>query len=372
MILLSTLCRVGASIGFSLLFVGLGGTGTATLEKRPLQRVEGCPPTQPNTFCALSREPVGIGAMGMSPDGKLLAVANDNAAIELWDLTTWVQVKTLVGHTIGINAVTFSPDGTLLASGGRDNLIKVWMVATGEQLLSWASHSISAVFGLDFSPDGKLLASSGCAKGNGTFLCNPGLIELWEIPGGALVHALKGHTETVWPVAFSPDGKILASGSFGFNNPPIFLWDVATGEVLRTLEGHRRNVNTLVFTQDGAKLASSGDTTIRIWDVQGGRELSKLQVSTCCPADFVALSPDQKLWATSTCGRVITLPDGHNIACVESQTQLWDVASSNLLGILTVENATGTGNGVFTPGGKLLLVTHGNEVWAIHVGDLPN
>ena len=111
-----------------------------------------------------------------------------------------------------------------------------------------------SVLSVAFSPDGKTLASGS----------EDGTIRLWDVDTAHHIATLKGHRNNVKSVAFSPDGQTLASGSW---DETIRLWDVNTGELLETLEGHESGVESVAFSPDGQTLASgSSDDTIRLWN----------------------------------------------------------------------------------------------------------
>jgi WD40 repeat protein len=102
----------------------------------------------------------------------------------------------------------------------------------------------------------------------------PKVEENWS----ATLQTLEGHLSSVWAVAFSPNGKELASGS---SDKTIRIWDVATGATLQTLEGHSDYVWAVAFSPNGKQLASgSSDTTIRIWDAATGATLQTLEINT--------------------------------------------------------------------------------------------
>jgi WD40 repeat protein len=149
------------------------------------------------------------------------------------------------------------------------------------------------VYSVAFSPDGKTLASGG-----GYFSADlkPGEVFLWDVGTGALLHSLKGHAGGVWSVAFSPDGKTLASGSA---DRTVRLWDVATGTTRTTLKGHTEWVRSVAFTPDGKTVASaSNDQTIKLWDVATGRERMTLKGHTA-GVSCLAISPDGKTLASN-------------------------------------------------------------------------
>jgi WD40 repeat protein len=178
-------------------------------------------------------------------------------------------------------SVAFSPDGKLLASGGgpvkqKDGPsvtgeIKLWEVATGKNIATLEGHPGHGCFSnmfaiacdVAFSPDGKTLASAG-----------QDTVELWEVATGKNTATFK------WPaagvvrrVAFSPDGKTLAAGTYleRGQGGEIRLWDVSTGKNTATLEGA-----SVAFSPDGKTLALGGkDGTIQLWDLPRGRAPDK-------------------------------------------------------------------------------------------------
>jgi WD40 repeat protein len=141
------------------------------------------------------------------------------------------------------------------------------------------------IYHLAFSPDGKLLATAGFDN----------VIKLWEWPSGKEVRTLSGHTGPVYCVAFHPNGTILASGSL---DKTIRLWNVSDGKTIREIKGHTDIVDTIAFNKDGKLLASgSSDKTIRVWNPDDGKEVKNLGTQ---PGTIysVAFSPDGKWLAT--------------------------------------------------------------------------
>lgn len=121
-------------------------------------------------------------------------------------------------------------------------LLAVTVLAQKAELVVQAGHSEGAG-SVAFSPDGKMLATGSMDK----------TIKLWEAATGRELRTLTGHSSFVLSVVFSPDGKTLASGSV---DKTIKFWEVATGRELRTLNGHANWVNSLAFSGDGQTLAS--------------------------------------------------------------------------------------------------------------------
>ena len=247
-----------------------------------------------------------VHAMTFSPDGKLVATADYDCTVTLWDPATGAAHKVLKGHSSFVNAVAFSPDGKLLASASRDKTVMLWDPATGARrnVLKGHSHWVNAVA---FSPDGKLLASASHDKS----------VMLWDPATGAARNVLKGHSSYVSAVVFSPDGKLLASAS---DDKSVVLWDTATGTARNVLKGnpasfnffhllHSYHFSAVAFSPDGKLLASAlWDRRVMLWDPATGMVRSTLKGHSD-PVLAVAFSPDGKLVASGSYDKTVILWD---------------------------------------------------------------
>ena len=306
-----------------------------------------------------------VTTVAFSPAGDLLVSGSmypDDNAVRIWkvdsvlqgDLALWQLHKE---HTRGIFGIAFSPDGKRLLTGSGDNSARLWDVygEKMESILMYKSAAKVKVFAVDYSPivgdDGEeLVALAGADFFHNT---PTALLEIWDAATGELVFELDGHDSSLDSVAFSPDGKILASGG-SYPDNKIHLWDVETGQHLRTLSGHYSGVRSLAFSPDGRILASSGwDAILHLWDLETG----ELKISNDEHSSFVhseAISPDERI-----------LGRGGDAGLI----RLWDRASGEKLGVLNTESSRVT-NLLFSTDGSILIASTDEPDFNIQLWDL--
>jgi WD40 repeat protein len=260
--------------------------------------------------------------LGFSPDGKQLAAAS-GTTVRIWETATGKEVPLLDGHRKALSAIALSGDGKVVVSWGDDRVIRRWDAGTGRSLgtfpapprttLAALSHDgrtialanadntirlhdnagkelhrmkTHASAGVAFSPDGKMLASRGRADNTIRLYDVPRGAELRKIAlraennpgaGNVLVIGGEGAPDKGPGPAFSPDGKLLATPRPDrAAGATIALLDVSTGRELRTIESSRK-VAGLVFSPDGRTVATeNADGTVTLWEAASGRQRGQL------------------------------------------------------------------------------------------------
>jgi WD40 repeat protein len=272
-------------------------------------------------------------SIGFSPDSKLLASASRSMSSAtpgqaiIHRVDTCAKQLTLEGKSMGFSAVAFSPDGVSIATGG-DEGVKLWNQATGD-VTGLFQVFVHPIHGIAFSRDGRRLASVG-ADG----------VKIWERKTERILHHFRAHTIHDHDVAFSPDGRHFATTSWGGYygrvkdgvdrtekiEAEVKIWNAESGqEVIRMAGGGLG----LAYSPDGKQLASgSQDRGATIWDAKTGKVICTLQgyarkvanVAYCPSGRRIATAGGDhtvKIWETKYGQEVLTLRDhGEPVTCV--------------------------------------------------------
>jgi WD40 repeat protein/tRNA A-37 threonylcarbamoyl transferase component Bud32 len=283
----------------------------------------------------------GVLDVAFHPGTSLMASAGADGAVHLWDVRSGKITQSFWGHTGKVLTLAFTPDGRQLASGGQDGKIYLWDVASGKRLHTLADHN-EFVTDLAFSPHGDRLVSGSGSWAVPVPTLRDFAVRIWDVQSGALLRKLLGHTARARAVAFSPDGKRVASGAF---DDTVRVWDSDTGALLNTLSPCGRCVHAVAFHPKEPLLAVGGDFNgdITLWSfettqiVRVFRRHGSIVRSLAFTTDgnqLVSGAEDNtiKLWQTGTADVVRTFR-GHtgfvNSVALESEKGLLASASDD-------------------------------------------
>ena len=254
--------------------------------------------------------------LAFSPSGRQLIAGNGNA-INIWNVENGTIEKTLACHfLLGMNALAISASGKRVVSGSDDGTVEVWDVATGKEIRTMGTLNPPITVtsnGRELTDDDPATVAmvrdeAGAAHGvlsvafcnNDTRVVSAGKenkITIWDSNTGKPIHILAGHVGDVNSIACSSDGTRLVSAG---GDHSIRVWDTATGTIVKTLTGHSGPIYSVSLSPDAKRLASgSADTTAKIWDTETGREIRTLS-SGLVPIGSVSVSTDWRRFVCST------------------------------------------------------------------------
>lgn len=253
-----------------------------------------------------------------------------------------------------ISALVFSPEGSLVRRANIDRLPE-WLRQIPEAERSWPAlrqtlkRHTGSVNSVAFSPDGRLLASGS----------DDNTVKLWEVNTGQVYLTMRGHSNSVISVAFSPDNQLLASGSI---DSTVIIWEVKIGQVQQILNGDSGYLAIVAFSSDGLLLGSgSYDSSVKLLSVKTGevRQILTGQSRALFP---MALSPN---------GQLLAAKDG------STGVTLWSVETGELRQTLDTSGVFPVQSIAFSPDSRWLAsgqwdktINKTIDLWSVETGEL--
>jgi WD40 repeat protein len=218
--------------------------------------------------------PFEVNRLAVSPSGEFLITAGKRTidsrtqgVTEVW-VTKSARIASMMTSPDELTSVAYAPDGKVIAAAGPSR-VHLLDGPSGRILMQFPAGKGLSGGGVAVSPDGKTIAATGAGAA----------VRLWDVATGKRRGEGLGSTGGESSLAFSPDGKRLATGSVGdWGERDVRVWDLRNGTPVLTLKGHEGNVRQVVFAPDGSRVLTGGnDGILRVWDAASGKELDSLK-----------------------------------------------------------------------------------------------
>lgn len=247
---------------------------------------------------------MSIHALVYTPDGSKLIAGASDGSLFVYDTENYELRTTLRQNQAVVTFIIFSSDGRLMATGGTESVCYIWETATLEsnvplrRLEGHRGMVCDAAFAPNANGSWRILTASDDSTSR-----------VWNALTGEALVIFREHAGPVWTVAFSPDGKLVASGS---SDSTIKVFDSYSGHRIYSFDKHESMINAVEFSTDGRLLLSaSSDKTARLWDLHNGHSMKK-HIKHEDIVTSVLFSPDGKTLASSSYdGTVIIQPISH-------------------------------------------------------------
>lgn len=280
---------------------------------------------------------------GLSADGKYVCVATSNKMVKIFELNNYSMINSFPTES-SITKVRFTPDGKQIAVV-MNNTVRLYDVQTGHSTATTFYHQKN-ILALCFSKDGdKIVTGSSDATA-----------KLWEADSGNLLQQFSGIATRFYSIAYSPDGKKIASSGMG-----SYIWDRETGQKKYMLSNDTGWVSSIAYSKDGSKIVTASfDSSIQVWDAVTRKELRTIRLQNSI-AKSVEFSPDGKsiLALMNRVDWADTLSGDIKIWEVETGAMTW---SSQLNSIYT-----GAESIQYSPNGKQICVAAGNSIYIVTI-----
>jgi hypothetical protein len=235
------------------------------------------------------------------------------------------------GHFNGIQCLAVSADGKYVLSGGiQEPTVRLWDFTKGTVLKQFNGHK-DEIWGVAFSKDGKTVASASTDM----------TMKTWDPATGINQRTFIGHKDWVRGVFFMPDQKHIITASDDFR---LIIWDLSNGNSVKQMQGHTNFINGFAMTRDGKRaVTGSDDNTIRVWDLATAQEIAKFSHST-------------QVWSVAISN------DGKKVASAgnDSQVRIWDVEKK--MEIRKLPHPTRVWSMTLSPDGRMLVTGSGGAV----------